>query len=139
MSRLYSPSTGSCYSKGVHTVIPDDVIFISDEVFLSVIGNPEPGKVRRHDADGVPYLIGAPTDPAGDERAWRDSQVNATEWLVNRHRDELDMQLETTLLAAQFSELLKFRQALRDWPQSDLFPAFESRPLAPTWLDELTL
>ena len=138
MSRLYSPSTGSCYSKGLHTVIPDDVIFISDEVFLSAIGNPEPGKVRRHDADGVPYLIDAPADPAADDRAWRDSQVNATEWLVTRHRDEQDMLLAATLKPEQFAELLLYRQALRDWPQSELFPGIEHRPVPPPWLESMT-
>lgn len=135
MSKLYSPSTGSCYSKGVHTVIPDDVIIISNDIFLSVIGNPETGKVRQHHADGVPYLIDAPSDAAAEARVWRDSQVSATEWLATRHRDEQDMLLATTLKTEQFTELLQYRQDLRYWPQSELFPGVEHRPVPPVWLE----
>lgn len=81
----------------------------------------------------------SPTELAEVERMWRDAEMQSNEWLVTRHRDEQDLQQAATLQAEQFAELLLYRQALRDWPQSALFPAIESRPLAPTWLDELTL
>ncbi|NER60444.1 hypothetical protein G3435_11490 [Pseudomonas sp. MAFF212428] len=77
-------------------------------------------------------------DMAALERAWRDSAINPTEWLVGRHRDEQDMELTTTLQASQFAELLQYRQALRDWPQSGAFPAVEHRPAPPAWLADLT-
>ena len=73
------------------------------------------------------------------ERAWRDGQVSTTEWLVTRHRDEQDMQLATTLTAKQFAELLQYRQALRDWPQSELFPGSEHRPVPAPWLESMPL
>ncbi|WP_353229222.1 phage tail assembly chaperone [Pseudomonas qingdaonensis] len=80
--------------------------------------------------------------PEGDriaaEREWRDAQVSGTEWLVNRHRDEQDMQLTTTLQSGQFADLLQYRQALRDWPQSELFPVSEHRPVPPLWLESIT-
>lgn len=99
------------------------------------------------DADTTPgdrYVDGsfepAPgEDMAALERAWRDSVINPTEWLVGRHRDEQDMELTTTLQAEQFAELLRYRQALRDWPQSELFPGIEHRPVPPAWLDDMTL
>ena len=140
--RLYSQSTGNCYIPSVHRVIPDDAVELPDEVFLSVIANPAPGKVRSHDKSGLPILIDPP--PASDaelaaiERQWRDGKVGETEWLVARHRDEQDMQLSTTLTPEQFSELLAYRQGLRDWPQSELFPGIEHRPQPPTWLADLT-
>lgn len=71
------------------------------------------------------------------ERAWRDREVSSTEWLVTRHRDEQDMQMATTLTAEQFAELLVYRQALRDWPQSQAFPDAEQRPVAPAFLPVL--
>lgn len=71
---------------------------------------------------------------AAVERDWRDAEVSSTEWLVTRHRDEQDLQRETTLSAAQFAELLIYRQALRDWPQSPDFPKVEQRPVAPLWI-----
>lgn len=68
------------------------------------------------------------------ERVWRNSELQSTEWLVARHRDEQDIGSGTTLTTAQFAELLGYRQALRDWPQGDDFPLSQSRPVAPTWI-----
>jgi len=70
------------------------------------------------------------------ERLWRDDEVTASDWLVNRHREEQDIQLPTTLKADQFSELLLHRQALRDWPTAVAFPDSERRPVAPSWIAE---
>lgn len=142
MKRLYSPSAGSCYVKGLHAEMPADVIEISADLFDRIIGNPVLGKVRVHDDAGVPCLIDPPVDTHGAEaaeRVWRDDQVGTTEWVVTRHRDELDMQLATTLLPEQFAALLQYRQALRDWPQAALFPNAEHRPLPPHWLAQLSL
>lgn len=72
------------------------------------------------------------------ERIWRDDALSDVRWLQERHRDEQDMQLSTTLTPEQFSELLVYRQGLRDWPQSELFPGIEHRPQPPTWLADLT-
>lgn len=138
--RLYSQSTGNCYIPSVHRVIPDDAVELPDEVFLSVIANPAPGKVRSHDKSGLPILIDPP--PASDaelaaiERQWRDGKVGETEWLVARHRDELDMQRPTTLTAEQFAKLLTYRQELRDWPLALQFPSLAGRPVAPPWIVE---
>jgi len=71
---------------------------------------------------------------AASERVWRDSEVASSEWLVTRHRDEQDMHRETTLTVEQFAELLNYRQALRDWPQSEGFPISKHRPVAMTWI-----
>lgn len=145
LTRFYSQSTGCTYIPEIHDTMPGDAVEINEQVYHDVIANPAQGLIRSHDADGRPLLIKAPASSlsvdelVASERGWRDAQVNSTEWLVTRHRDEQDLQQATTLQAEQFAELLLYRQALRDWPQSDLFPAFESRPLAPTWLDELTL
>lgn len=72
------------------------------------------------------------------ERVWRDAEMHASEWLVTRHRDEQDLKQETTLTAAQFSELLNYRQALRDWPQSPNFPDSQNRPVVLSWLASQT-
>lgn len=144
MERLYSQTTGTCYISGVHPEIPGDAVSISDDRYDAVIANPRYGQVRSHDAQGLPILIDPPvigqTDEqqAADERVWRDAEVSSTEWLVTRHRDELDMQLDTTLTAEQFAELLVYRQALRDWPQTEAFPDSTQRPVAPPWIAEQT-
>lgn len=142
--RLYSAITGCCYLPGIHNDIPDDTKEISEELYQSTIANPERGKVRSHDADGLPILIEPPVykptiaDLEMVERNWRDGQVSASEWLVTRHRDEQDMFLPTTLPADQFTTLLMYRQALRDWPQDSRFPYSDFRPLAPPWINDHT-
>jgi hypothetical protein len=72
--------------------------------------------------------------PVTAERTWRQSSLSATEWRVTRHRDEQALGRGTTLKAAQYLELLEYRQALRDWPDSSQFPSAVSRPSAPQWL-----
>jgi len=70
------------------------------------------------------------------ERSWRDAELERWLWLRERHRDQQEIQLDTTLSNEHFSELLTYFQALRDWPQSSLFPASEQRPQRPVWLSE---
>lgn len=138
MKRLYSMSTGMCYLVGIHKAIPEDAVEISDDCFDSVIGNPEPGKFRSHDEQGLPILIDPPPltqdQQAEQERQWRDAELATRQWLRDRHRDEQDLDRETTLSADQFAELLAYLQDLRDWPQSDQFPVVEHRPVAPSWI-----
>ncbi|MDI3399719.1 phage tail assembly chaperone [Pseudomonas sp. V88_4] len=73
-------------------------------------------------------------EPLAQERAWRQSVLAASEWLVTRHRDEQELGRGTTLKAQQYLELLEYRQAMRDWPGADAFPSSVLRPSAPQWL-----
>ncbi|VVN07526.1 phage tail assembly chaperone [Pseudomonas fluorescens] len=73
-------------------------------------------------------------EPLVAARTWRQSSLSATEWWVTRHLDEQALGRGTTLKAAQYLQLLEYRQALRDWPDSSQFPSPVSRPSAPTWL-----
>ncbi len=141
MQRLYSKTTQTTYLSGVHSLIPDDAVEISQELYWSVIGNPADGQVRAHDERGLPYLIDAPkveVDPAAHERSWRESELASVMWLRERHRDQVELSEQTALNAEQFSQLLVFIQALRDWPQSPDFPDNEHRPSAPAWIAEQT-
>jgi len=137
--RFYSKETGCTYLRSVHgDYMPADVVPISEEIFLSVIANPAPGKVRGHNAEGQPVLVDAL--PAGSEaladaeRQWRDGELVAVMWLRDRHRDQLEIGAPPTLSVDQFMELLVYMQALRDWPQSPDFPDREHRPTAPDWI-----
>ncbi|MBV6289382.1 phage tail assembly chaperone [Pseudomonas sp. MAFF 301350] len=71
------------------------------------------------------------------ERMWRDTNLAGLIWLRDRHRDQLEIDAPSTLTPEQFVDLLMFMQALRDWPQSELFPSIEHRPLSPAWLADL--
>ena len=75
---------------------------------------------------------------ASEERAWRDAEVESVKWLRERHRDEMDLEIASTLTAEQFKELLTYLQALRDWPQSPDFPTQALRPIQPDWIAEQT-
>lgn len=71
------------------------------------------------------------------ERFWRDRQINNLRWLRERHRDQLEQQVLTSLTTEQFNELLTYVQQLRDWPQSPAFPDSGQRPGTPAWLSTL--
>ncbi|NWA67701.1 phage tail protein [Pseudomonas reactans] len=121
--------------------MPKDVLRITEDVYLAVIGNPTPGKIRAHDDKGLPYLIDPPAvvpDPITQEREWRDAELSSVMWLRERHRDQKESGVNTTLSDEQFSALLVFLQALRDWPQSPSFPEINHRPVAPAWVAEQT-
>ncbi len=51
-------------------------------------------------------------------RRMRDSSIELTDWIVMRHRDELDIGGETTLTAQEFAEVLAYRSALRNFPKT---------------------
>lgn len=58
--RYYSKTTGCTYLEGVHTEIPSDAVQITEDSYQAVIANPTPGKIRSHDAEGLPILIDPP-------------------------------------------------------------------------------
>lgn len=70
------------------------------------------------------------------ERQWRDGALTSVIWLRERHRDQLEIATTSVLTAEQFTELLVYMQALRDWPQSEHFPDSQHRPTAPAWLPQ---
>jgi len=68
------------------------------------------------------------------QRQWRTAELAATDWLVTRHRDELDIGAQPTLSSKQFSKLQAWRQALRNWPGTVETADDLSRPEPPKWL-----
>ncbi|KVP87687.1 phage tail protein [Burkholderia ubonensis] len=117
-------SADSPVPPGVH------VVDISSDQWLYLINAQSAGKRLVVDSAGKPAAIDPPPPPraeiASAKRAARDSALSATDWLVSRHQDEKLIGSGTTLTAAQFSTLIKYRQALRDisaadgWPYIDL-------------------
>lgn len=102
--------------------IGDDLVALSEEEIVVHL-NPPPTPKSREQIEAA-------------ERDWRDGAVSAVLWLRERHRDEQDLLRATTLTPKQFAELLTYLQALRDWPQSEAFPAAEYRPASPSWVAE---
>lgn len=67
-------------------------------------------------------------------RADRDQRIASTRWLIERHRDELDLGGPTTLDAAQFGLVLAYVQQLRDVPTQAGFPADFDWPAQPSFI-----
>lgn len=83
---------------------------------------------------GVPLSAIQAGAPEAVARAWRDQELAASQWLVERDRDELAAGTPMTLSSDQYHDLLDYRQDLRDWPSLASFPKGASKPLAPVWL-----
>jgi len=59
-----------------------------------------------------------------DQYTWNNERLTAlsmTDWMVLRHRDQVELQQPTTLTSEQYQQLLVYRQQLRDAiPETDL-------------------
>jgi hypothetical protein len=120
--------------KGLH-FIPKDAIQVDEDLWQRLIN--ETDGIWTLGSDGAITKSALPViepDYAAVERQWRDGEIESTRWLRERHRDQLDLSLPTTLTTVQFTELLDYLQLLRDWPQAPKFPNQEHRPVAPEWL-----
>ncbi|WP_289138884.1 phage tail assembly chaperone [uncultured Pseudomonas sp.] len=145
MKFYFSPSTTAFFRSDIHgepgsddCSMPDDVLEVASEVFERMLRVREEGGRVVPDEDGLPIaapaLLPTSEELAEKERRWRDQVISTSEWIVTRHRDEVDMGQETQITPEQFSELLRYRQALRDWPTAEGFPAADLRPTRPEWL-----
>lgn len=128
---FYSPSTHGLYSLSLHGKnMPSDVIEMSEKEYADLS--------ERGFAISDPGISPTVEDVVARERAWRGYELSSVKWLRERHRDQLEIEVDPTLSEAQFKELLVYMQALRDWPQSSDFPNSERRPVAPSWLANQT-
>lgn len=118
---------------GVHR-IPADAVQVDEDMWLRLTQEDD-GIWMLSDGAISKHPFEAP-DFSGLERAWRDAELMEVMWLRDRHRDQLDINADTTLSSEQFSELLVYMQALRDWPQANAFPDPAARPVAPLWISE---
>ena len=55
-------------------------------------------------------------------RAERDRRLDATTWLVERHKEQTTGAIKTSITEKDYNALLAYRQALRDLPQQQGFP-----------------
>jgi hypothetical protein len=121
-------------------LIPADAVEITRELHAALLDGQSAGRVIASGADGYPVLVDPPPPSpevmSAIERAWRDLQLAATDGVVSRHRDEVEVGASTTLTPEKYSQLQQYRQALRNWPESGEFPLLDHRPPAPPWLAE---
>jgi hypothetical protein len=132
---FYSKSTGGFYTREIHgDNIPADAVEITVEEHQALIEGQSQGKHIVANENGYPVLVDPPAPTpeqlATQARATRDAKLTATNWLVERHREEQETGA-TTLTAQQYADLLAYRQALRDVPQQAGFPHEIDWPVSP--------
>lgn len=117
---------------------PSDAVLLSEEEQAIYWKRSPPEGKQLGSEDGRPAWVDLPSltlaDIASNERSWRDGALLSIKWLRERHRDQQEIGGDTTLSGEQFTELLEYMQALRDWPQSPGFPDREHRPVAQDWI-----
>ncbi|WP_434591708.1 hypothetical protein J3Q09_21610 [Pseudomonas sp. R4-83] len=128
ISQLFAPSFVQSM-----VLVPDDQQIEIGAPLDTTPAADEPSSAAQHSVS-LQTSTRAETESATSARGWRQASLAATEWLVTRHRDEQALGRGTHLRAAQYLQLLEYRQALRDWPGSPSFPAMNSRPAVPQWL-----
>lgn len=135
----YSAATGAFYdtSSWPHE-LPADAVEVSPEDHAALLGASAEGKMIRADGKGHPVAVEPPPPTtealAAQARRRRDAEVSTWRWMIERHRDEIELDQPTTLSPAQFTALLLHVQALRDVPLLPGFPADFVWPALPSEL-----
>lgn len=139
MTLFYHAETRSFYDTAVHAAdsIPLAAVKVTPDQKKKLLEGERTGQVIVIGDEGTPVLQAPPADseaPTRLERAWRDTKLSSIEWIRDRHRDQQEINAETSLSQEQYAELLAYMQSLRDWPASPEFPGQEGRPSAPEWI-----
>ena len=141
MTIYWSSSAEGFFDSRISAQLPLDVVEISSAYREALIAGLQDRKVIVVGPSGYPVLQDTPPtnldESSAIERAWRDNELERIKWLRERHRDELEMNLNSTISAELFVELLNYIQVLREWPQSRDFPMVTNRPRAPHWIGEI--
>ncbi len=83
--------------------------------------------IETQDGGGYKIVAIVLPEPTADEladmvRTERDRRITVCDWVILRHRDELDEGSGTTLTADEYAAWLAYRKTLRDMPSADGFP-----------------
>ncbi|MBM3113259.1 phage tail assembly chaperone [Pseudomonas arcuscaelestis] len=114
---IYSTEDGSQLLQEVLGPLPD-----------GATKTPKPGLYYTWGGDGWVLDEAAQLEAVhATERAWRNVQIAATDFLVMP---------DYPISAEQRAELYAYRQSLRDWPVAGQFPDADHRPQPPAWIAE---
>lgn len=140
---MYKFSNGSFYPYHAKSTYeesgswPDDGVDVDDDVFDEYNQEHQDGMIVGCDKNGFPCWVKGQEKPlavrAEIARHKRDHELNETSWMVDRHRDEKENKINTTLSEIMYEELQVYRQSLRDWPSNNDWPDIEMPP-KPEWL-----
>lgn len=129
------------YHSAIHgDRIPKQAIKITPEQHAEALTQQSQGRGIYVTAglDGLEYREPIVTDEQkwATLRARRDRRLSELSWLVERHREQLDLRVDTALTEPQYQSLLKYRKALRDLPQSAKTPDAVAWPEPPAFLEK---
>lgn len=103
--------------------------FAPDIVIID-ISSVKPAPAEGWSYDGKTFS--APPGPTADQiRARRDGLIGACDWIVQRHRDQVDAGIDQTLSDAEYKLWTIYRQDLRDLPNRSGFPGSVAWPSPP--------
>lgn len=115
MTQYYSRSSGGFYSHAVHgkNGIPADAVEITHDEWQKLLyDQANNGKEIVSNSQGRP--ITQDRKIVIDIISLRNQALKDTDWIVARHRDELEYGASVTLTAAQYMSLQAWRRALRE-------------------------
>ncbi|WP_421196630.1 phage tail assembly chaperone [Aeromonas enteropelogenes] len=124
---------GAFLNSDIH-YIPDSAVPLTDDEYHDLLKAPSES-FELHVIDGKVVKV-KPQPPESWYRENRDIELSKTEWIVSRHRDEMEAGTEATLSTEKYTELQSYRQKLRDWPAQPGWPDIDM-PAAPDWLSAL--
>ncbi|RMP24932.1 hypothetical protein [Pseudomonas coronafaciens] len=78
-------------------------------------------------------------DPALLAKLWVELRLKVSDNLVSQYRDARDLGGELPVTPEQFTQLLTWRQAVREWPQVRGYPKENTQPVTPDWIEAVVL
>ncbi|WP_227443981.1 hypothetical protein [Pseudomonas cannabina] len=78
-------------------------------------------------------------DPALLAKLWMELRLKVSDNLVSQYRDARDLGGELPITPELFTQLLTWRQAVRDWPQVPGYPKETTQPVTPGWIEAVVL
>ncbi|KPB24175.1 hypothetical protein [Pseudomonas amygdali] len=78
-------------------------------------------------------------DPALLAKLWVELRLKVSDNLVSQYRDARDLGGELPITPEQFTQLLTWRQAVREWTQVPGYPKEATQPITPDWIEAVVL
>lgn len=129
MSKYYSPSLNGFFDDDIHgDKKPADIVELTDEEYHGLLEAQSQGRriVRGHGNRPIAVeRVPTPEELASMRLRQRNQGLTATDAIVSRHRDEVELGMPTTLTQEQYRALQVWRAQLRDLPANPRWPDLE--------------
>ena len=105
--------------------LPRDAKPIPESLHKACLLAQERGEEIVPDATGMPVTRARVVDRRIEGRRRATNALRGTDWMVARHRDQVELHAKLSITPTEYAELLEYRQAMREWPSRPDFPAGE--------------